>query len=52
MADLPTHSDTGADTGQAIAPGLSRNRKITLAVALGVVAVVAIVLHLTGVIGG
>ncbi len=50
--ELPSHHDAGPDASQAPIAGMSRRRKVLVAVVVVTLAVLAAVLHLTGVLGG
>jgi hypothetical protein len=52
MPELPSHQDTGPAVPDAEIGGMSRRRKVLVAVAVVALAVLAAVLHLTGVLGG
>jgi hypothetical protein len=52
MAELPSHSDTGADSGESMHRRMSKRVRIAIATVIVIAAVTAVVLHLTGVIGG
>ncbi|MEV4620834.1 hypothetical protein AB0J74_19260 [Asanoa sp. NPDC049573] len=52
MPDLPSHQDTGPAASKAPIAGASRRRKVLMAVVVVALAVLAAVLHLTGVVGG
>ncbi|GIH19032.1 hypothetical protein [Rugosimonospora africana] len=52
MPDLPSHQDTGSGVSQTPIAGVSRRRKVLVAVVVVALVVLVAVLHLTGVIGG
>ncbi len=52
MPELPSHEDTGPAVPPDPIAGMSRTRKVLTAVVVVAVAVLVVVLHLTGVIGG
>jgi hypothetical protein len=51
MPELPSHHDTGPVSKAPIA-GMSRRRKVLVAVIVAALVVLVAVLHLTGVVGG
>lgn len=52
MPELPSHEDTGPAVSEAPIAGMSRRRKVLIAVAVVALLVLVAALHLTGVIGG
>lgn len=51
MVELPSHSD-GKDSGEAMHRQMSKRVRLTITIGVVLAAVLAIVLHLTGVFGG
>jgi hypothetical protein len=52
MPELPSHQDTGPTASQAPIAGMSRRRKVLVAIVVAALVILAAVLHLTGVLGG
>lgn len=52
MPELPSHQDTGSSVSPAPIAATSRRRTVLTATVVVVLAALAVVLHLTGVIGG
>ena len=52
MVELPTHSDGGEASGEAMHRGLSKRARLTIVIGAVLAVVLAIVLHLAGVFGG
>jgi hypothetical protein len=52
MPELPSHHDTGSEVSKVPIAGASRRRRAVLTVLAIALVVLAVVLHLTGVLGG